>query len=65
MALWWLYGGYVFPVMARPQNSDFLSQIGPWKSRSIATQNKRDLNQAISHLWSKFKSYVADKLKMG
>ena len=53
--------GYVFPVVVRPENSTFLSQIWPWRSRSIATQNNRDLNQAISHLWS----YGADKLKMG
>ena len=31
-----------------------LNQIWPWRSRSIATQNNRDLNQAIFHLWSKF-----------
>ena len=24
MALWWLYGGYVFPVVVRPENSTFL-----------------------------------------
>ena len=33
---------------------DFLSQILPGKSWSIATQNNRDLNQAILQLWSKF-----------
>ena len=22
-ALWWLYGGYVFPVVVRPENSTF------------------------------------------
>ena len=33
---------------------DFLSQIWPWGSRSIATQNNRDLNLCILHLWSKF-----------
>ena len=33
---------------------DFLNQIWPWRSRSIAIQNNRDLNQAIFHLWSKF-----------
>ena len=24
MALWWLYGGYVFPVVARSENSTFV-----------------------------------------
>ena len=23
MALWWLYGGYVFPVVVRPENLTF------------------------------------------
>ena len=23
MALWWLYGGYVFPVVERPESSTF------------------------------------------
>ena len=31
-----------------------LSLIWPWRSRSIALQNYRDLNQWILHLWSKF-----------
>ena len=31
-----------------------LSQIWPWRSRSIVPQNNRDLNQVILHLWSKF-----------
>ena len=31
-----------------------LSKIVPWRSMSIATQNNRDLHQAIFHLWSKF-----------
>ena len=33
---------------------DFLSQIWLWRSRSIAIQNNKDLNQAILHIWSKF-----------
>ena len=32
----------------------FLSHIWPWRSTSIAPQNKRDLNQGILYLWSKF-----------
>ena len=53
MALWWLYGGYVFPV---GQNLKIwlLSHIWPWRSRSIAPQNFGELNQGILHLWSKF-----------
>ena len=61
---WWLYGGYVFPEVKRPENFNFWSQIWPWRWRSIATQNNRDINQAILHLeW--VMSYGADKLKMG
>ena len=30
------------------------SSIWPWRSRSIAPQNNRDLNQGLLHLWSKF-----------
>ena len=48
MALRWFYGGYVFLIVLRPENLT-LHQIWPWSSRSIATQNKRDLNQAIFH----------------
>ena len=33
---------------------DFLNQNWTWRSRSIAPQNNRDLNQGILHLWSKF-----------
>ena len=46
---------------------DFLSQIWPWRSRSIAPQNNRDHNQRILHLWSKFgdpslKAWMGDEL---
>ena len=34
--------------------SPVLNQIWHWRSMSIATQNNRDLHQAIFHLWSKF-----------
>ena len=30
------------------------SCIWPWRSRSITSQNKRDLNQGLLHLWSTF-----------
>ena len=33
---------------------DLLSQIWPWRSSSVATQNNRYLNQTILHLWTKF-----------
>ena len=32
----------------------FSSSIWPWRSRSIAPQNNRDLNQVVLHLLSKF-----------
>ena len=54
MALWWLYGGYIFPLVVKPENLIFLIQIWHWRSKSIAPQNNRDLNQGILHLWSKF-----------
>ena len=55
MAPWWLYGGYVFPISSsvKARKFDFLSQIWPWRSRSIAFQNNKDLNRCILHLWSK------------
>ena len=31
-----------------------LSSIWPWRPRSIAPQNNRDLNRGLLHLWSKF-----------
>ena len=39
------------------QNGDefkILSNIWPWRSRSIALQNNRDLNQGLLHICSKF-----------
>ena len=29
MALWWLYGGYVFPEVVRPENSTFSVKFDP------------------------------------
>ena len=46
----WLY----ISSSGETRKFDFLSQILPWRSRSIAPQNNRDLNQGILHLWSKF-----------
>ena len=31
------------------------SQILPWRSKSIAPQNNRDLNQGVLHRWSQFR----------
>ena len=50
VAIWWL----CISSSEETGKFDFISQIWPWRSRSIATQNNRDLNQAILHLWSKF-----------
>ena len=69
VVIWWL----CISSSGETRKFDFLSQIWLWRSRSIATQNNRDLDQAILHLWSKFgepsfnwvMSYGADKLKTG
>ena len=37
MALWWLYGGYVFYVGVKPQIFNFKLKIWPWGSRSSPT----------------------------
>ena len=55
MAVWWLCGGYVFPVLVKPEVLIFfLNQVWSQRSRSIAPQNNTDLNQGILHLWSRF-----------
>ena len=76
MALWWLYGLCISSSGAT-RKFDILSQIWPWRSRSIVPQNIKHLNQGILHLWSKFAypsfhawlqwgmSYGAEKLKWG
>ena len=50
VVIWWLY---IFSS-GEIRKFDFWNQIWPWRSRSIATQNSRDLNQAIFNIWSKF-----------
>ena len=50
VVIWWLY----ISSSGENRKFDFLSQILPWRSKSIAPQNNRDLNQGILHLWSKF-----------
>ena len=50
VVIWWL----CISSSGETRKFDILSQISPWRSRSIATQNNSDLNQALLHLWSKF-----------
>ena len=47
---WWLCNS----SSGETRKFDFLGKIWPWRSRSIAPQNNRDLNQVILHPWSKF-----------
>ena len=50
VVIWWWY----ISSSGETWKFDFLSQIWPWSSRSIAPQNNRVLNQGILQLWSKF-----------
>ena len=50
VVIWW----FCISSSGETRKLDFLNQIWPWMSRTIATQNNRDLNQAIIHLCSKF-----------
>ena len=50
VVIWWLY----ISSSGETRKFDILSEIWPWRSRSIVTQYNRDLNQDILHLWSKF-----------
>ena len=50
VVMWWL----CISSSGKAWKYDFLSQIWPWRPRSIALQNNRDLNQGILHFWSKF-----------
>ena len=54
VVIWWL----CVSSSGKTKKFDCLNQIWPWRSRSIANQNNRDLNQAIFHLWSKFELEV-------
>ena len=47
---WWL----CISSSGETRKFDSLNPIWPWRSRSMATQNNKDLNQAIFHLWFKF-----------
>ena len=50
VVIWWL----CISSSGETKQNRLFSQIWPQKSRSIATENNRDLNQAILHLWTKF-----------
>ena len=50
MVIWWL----CISSSGETRKLAFLSQIFPTRSRSIVTQNNRNLNQGLLHLWSKF-----------
>ena len=50
VVIWWLF----ISSSGETRKFDFLGQIWPWRSRSIAPQNNRVLYQGILHLWSKF-----------
>ena len=50
VVIWWL----CISSSGETKKFNFLSQIWPWTSRSIAIQYNRDLNQANLHLWFKF-----------
>ena len=51
--IWWL----CISSSGETRKCDLLSQIWPWRARSVATQNNRYLNQAILHLWTKFADF--------
>ena len=54
MALWWLCGGYVFPVVVKQEILMFWVKFDLEGQGQSPPQNTRDLNQSILHLWSKF-----------
>ena len=70
--LWWLYGGYVFPVVVKPENLPFYvkfdleghSQIPP-KTIGILTKLFAPLVQIWLSYFERFTSYVVEKLNMG
>ena len=50
VVIWWL----CISGSGETGKFDFSSWIWPWRARSIALQNYRDLNRCILNLWSKF-----------
>ena len=53
MAHWWLYGGYVFPVVVKPENWTFSVKFD-FEGQDHCPQNKRDFYQDYLYIWSKF-----------
>ena len=49
----WLSGGYMVIMYSSRGKIWYLNHIWPWKSMAIVPQNNRDVNQGVSHLWSK------------
>ena len=50
VVIWWL----CISSTGEARKFHILSKIWPRRSKSIAPQINRDLNQGILHLWSKF-----------
>ena len=50
VVIWWL----CISSSSETRKFEFWHKIWPWRSRSIAPQNNRDLNQGNFHLWSKY-----------
>ena len=48
MALWWLYGGYVFPVVVRPENSTFYIKFDLEGQGQLPPKTIRILTQLFS-----------------
>ena len=72
MAPCWLYGGYVFPVVVKPENLTFQSNLAlKVKFNSLTKQQgswSRYFIPLVQIWWSYFEwamSYGVDKLKMG
>ena len=68
MAPWWLVIWWLcISSSGEVRKFDFFHQIWPWRSRSIATQNNRDLDQGILYLWSNLviQAWMGDELWCG
>ena len=63
MVIWWL----CISNSGEARKFDLFSKIWPWRSRSIATQNNRDLDQGILYRLSKFVilAWMGDELWCG
>ena len=55
MALWWLWGCYVLPVVMKPEICTFWIRFDlEGQGQSPLLPNNRELNQCVLHLWSEF-----------